>query len=45
MNDYIESIRKYIGHECLLLVGARVIIYKVIDGYTSPNWNVVCHTK
>jgi len=28
MNEYVKSIRKYIGHERLLLVGSGVIIYK-----------------
>ena len=28
MNDYIKNMRKYIGHERLLTVGAGVIIYK-----------------
>jgi len=28
MNDYVKNIRKYIGHERLLMVGASVIIHK-----------------
>jgi mutator protein MutT len=28
MNGYVNSIRKYIGHECLMLVGAGVLVYK-----------------
>ena len=28
MNDYVKSMRKHIGHERLLIVGAGVIIYK-----------------
>jgi mutator protein MutT len=28
MNEYVESIRKHIGHERLILVGAGVLIYK-----------------
>jgi len=28
MTEYVKSIRKYIGHERLLLVGAGVLIYK-----------------
>jgi len=28
MNEYVKSIRKYIGHERLLLVGSGVIIYR-----------------
>jgi mutator protein MutT len=28
MNEYVKSMRQYIGHECLLLVGVGVLIYK-----------------
>ena len=28
MNDYIDSIRKYIGHNPLMIIGAGVYIYK-----------------
>jgi len=28
MNEYVKSIKKYIGHERLLLVGSGVIIYR-----------------
>ena len=28
MNDYVKSMRKYIGHERLLLVGSGVLVYK-----------------
>ena len=28
MNDYIKSMRKYIGHECLIIVGSDVFVYK-----------------
>jgi mutator protein MutT len=28
MNEYVKSIRKYIGHERLILVGSGVLIYK-----------------
>ena len=28
MNDYVKQMRKYIGHECLILVGSGVFIYK-----------------
>jgi 8-oxo-dGTP pyrophosphatase MutT (NUDIX family) len=28
MNEYVKSIRKYIGHERLILAGAGVLIYK-----------------
>jgi len=28
MIEYVKSMRKYIGHECLLLAGSGVLIYK-----------------
>jgi len=28
MNEYVKSIRKYIGHKRLIIVGSGVIIYK-----------------
>ena len=30
MIEYVKKMRKYIGKECLILVGAGVIIYKFV---------------